>query len=392
VRRSIRYSLAAALLTSILLGRILPTRASADGEPAPRLVVLADSIVASDVLSWSVPFDVQNPTAYGIYADSLVCLVESHDPGETRAPRTFRLRLPGAERLLPSVSGNDDARFQYEIRACAESAKLTFQLFTHQSSGPIAPIVAAVEARPGPLSARYPSKFLTLKGGRIEYLLVQPEDSTAAPGLLLIHDQGSNARLMLGRAYQLSRRGYAIMVASMPGYGLSSGSADLGGPATVQAMSAALDALAHAPGVDPGRLAVWGISRGAGVAAALATQRHDLRGAIAQSGIYDLWATYRGSTDAGFRDSLVAEAGTDSAAWRARSPACATLKGGSPLLILHGERDTVVPAAQAHAYFEALKAAGVAAEARFIPNGEHSLLGPDVDRAAVEFLGRRFKR
>lgn len=381
-----------ALAVSLLLAFVVTTVAIADGGPAPQLVVLADSLFATEGLAWSVPFEIRNPTAYGIYADSLECEVESLDPGETRESRRFRMLLPGASTLISSLSGNTAAPFQYEMRATAEHARLTFRLYTHQSTGPLAPLVAHAEVWPGPTSAAYPSQFIRVDGRAVEYLLVPAADSAAAAGLLLIHDHGSNARLMLARAIQLSRRGYAVMAVSMPGYGLSTGPADFGGPATLKAMGAALDVLEKTRGVDKQRIAVWGISRGAGVAALLAAQRADLRCAIAQSGIYDLWAVQRGTTSAGFRDSIVAEAGRDSAAWRARSAALVPAKARTPLLILHGDRDVRVPAAQARGYFAALKAAGVAVESRFASEGEHVLTLQAVDRPALEFLARQLKR
>ena len=380
------------MLSPLLLAVALATVAVAAGEPAPQLVVLADSLFATEGLAWSVPFEIRNPTAYGIYADSLECEVESLDPGETRQPRTARMLLPGASTLISSLSGNTVAPFQYEMRAMAEHARLTFRLYTHQSTGRLSPLLARTEVWPGPTSARYPSRFIKVDGRTVEYLIVPAADSAAAPGLLLIHGHGSNARLMLGRAIQLSRRGYAVMVASAPGYGVSTGPADFGGPVTLKAMGAALDVLVKTPGVDPKRIAVWGVSRGAGVAALLAAQRSDLRCVIAQSGYYDLWAVHRTTASAGFRDSIVAEAGRDSAAWRARSAALAPAGAKTPVFILHGERDIRMPVAQARGYFAALKAAGVAAEARFVPEGGHGLAPQEVDRPALEFLARQLKR
>ncbi len=125
--------------------------------------------------------------------------------------------------------------------------------------------------------------------------------------------------------------------------------------------------------------------------ATLAEQRGDLRAVVLQSGIYDLWAVRRGTALADFPATIVAEAGRDSAGWRARSPVFGVRTLRAPVLLLHGEKDTNVPAAQAHGFVDALTAAGGTVDARFFPNGGHLLAAGAIERLTFEFLDQRLR-
>jgi dipeptidyl aminopeptidase/acylaminoacyl peptidase len=177
----------------------------------------------------------------------------------------------------------------------------------------------------------------------------------------------------------------------MPGYGQSEGARDFAGPATIAALSAALDTLARTPGVDSTRIAVWGISHGGAAALNLAAQRPDLRAAIVQSAIVDLWATHRAARaakDAALAADIEKGAGRDSASWRQRSPAVAAMGLKIPVLIAHAEDDARAPIAGVRAFAADLAARGVTVETKFVPTGGHPV-GPHVPmQTAVAFLRR----
>jgi predicted esterase len=368
------------------------TAAPARAGPAPRLLSPA-RIEATEDLAWNLDFKLINDLDTGVYADSLVCDVEDLDPGETRELRRQSFLAPAVPKLMPSVSAHDSGGFQYRLFASAEHARITCRLFMHPPDHSPLELIATIEALPGPSSALYPTRILTVSGKRVETMLVPaPPESGAAPGILLVHGHGGHARTMMGLAIALSRRGYTVMSASMPGYGLSEGPADFMGPATVRAMMAALDALKRTSGVDSTRLAAWGISRGASVVVDLAEARSDLRAIVAQAGMYDLWACYRGTEIPGIRDNIVAEAGSDSAAWRTRSPALAPERVKAAILFMHGGRDPRVPIAQAQGFADALRARGTAVETRFFPAAGHQLPLAESRRTATEFLARILKR
>src|SRR5439155_1149528 len=84
-------------------------------------------------------------------------------------------------------------------------------------------------------------------------------------------DPDSRSLLRWAMPYQV--RGYTVAIVSQPGSGRSSGLPDQSGPASVAAVSAALERLEHAPGVDALRVLVWGQDDGA-TTALLAGVRH----------------------------------------------------------------------------------------------------------------------
>ncbi len=358
---------------------------------SPTLTAVDGPYEANDENQWSVPLTLWNPTGAGLYLDSLAVDSAVLDEGETRGPRRTTLPLPQLARLLGSVGTQQGDRLVYQGPAVAEHARLTFRAWVHGAEVPATVLSATAEVMPSAFSREHPSEFVTTAAGRkveVVFLPAVTTRSAGAPGVLMVHGHGSHARLMLAAARALADSGFAVMAVSQPGYGRSEGPADYIGPATIAAVGAALDDLAKRPGVDPTRHGAWGASRGGGAVATVATRRADLDAVITEGGVYDLWALARGTQIPGIADNIVAEAGPDSAAWRERSPLLAASKVKAAVLVLQGERDRNVPAGQAHAWADALKAAGVPVEARFFPAAEHRLPRSETRRLAHAFLRR----
>lgn len=343
-----------------------------------------------DEFVWHSTLTLSNPSAVPLIADSGRVVVEDLGKGETRVPRTSELPLSRLVKVLGTLEPGDSRSVAWSAPATIEHGRASIEIDMHDSSGASRRLTASARIEPGPYSKLHPSDLLVVGGRKVEVVYVAPADSSAlpAPGVLLVHGHAHHARQMLRRARTLSREGFAVMLMSQPGYGLSEGPADEMGPRTIAAASAALDRLARSPGVDSTRLGALGFSRGATVVTLLMTRRGDVRAGVAQAGVFDMWAGYRGTQFEGIRANMLAEAGRDSAAWRERSAAYSakTLKGR--LLILHGEDDANVPVAQAKAFYAQLKAIGADVEAEFFPAAEHAL-PPDLASArALEFLRR----
>ncbi len=393
-------SLLSALPASAAKGAASTTAAGATSAPGVTAAVAADInesavfVAESDTVetgadfNWNVMFEVQNPASTGLYLDSLRCEVEDLDEGESNAPRHLSIDLTRLAKLAPTISAQGGSGLQHSGPAFAERARLTYRLHCHRADGKILTLECVVHAIPG-ASKEYVSQFLVTGDKKIEYVIVPAlGGAVSPPGVLMVHGAGSNARRMLRNARIVAARGYTVAVVSMPGFGSSSGPMDLMGPASVAAAARALDALAKTEGVDATKLAAWGVSRGATVVAELATRRGDLKAVVLQSGFYDLWATYRGTQAPGFREAIVAEAGTDSAAWRERSPLLRAGKIAMPVLDIHGEKDSQAPAAQAHAMVAGLEARGAKVESSFPARGEHTLSPNDGLRAGTDYLKR----
>jgi dienelactone hydrolase len=383
-------ALAAPLLAGALASQAAPARAPARAPELARFTADTAVVEASSELQWVVPLHVVNRYPVGIYLDTMTCIVQDLDPGETHDGRYMALDASTLVRDR-GVSAGDSVTLQYLVPATSEHARLLFRLSLHRMDNSRSVLLAAVEALPGPVSRDHPSQFLTVAGKRVEYVFFPSTKDSAknpAPGVLLVHSNGSHARKMMREAGRLSQRGFAVMLVSMPGFGQSDGPPDFAGPATSRALDAALDQLESTPGVDSKRIAAWGVSRGAGAVALLAERRSDVRAALVESGIYDLWAVYRATTNPEYQAVIVQQAGSDSSGWRERSAALAPGKPAS-ILILHGERDPGVPVDQARGFAEVLKARGADVELRTFPFAEHRIAAGEVLRFALEFFQRR---
>lgn len=59
-----------------------------------------------------------------------------------------------------------------------------------------------------------------------------------------------------------------------------------------------------------------------------------------------------------------------------------------PFLIMHGEKDSVVPVSQSHLLHEALAAAGVESKLHVVPNGEHAFFSAEMIPMIYQFFER----
>lgn len=76
---------------------------------------------------------------------------------------------------------------------------------------------------------------------------------------------------------------------------------------------------------------------------------------------------------------------------RLASPVSFVSKDDPPFLIMHGDRDTVVPLAQSVELNEALKKAGAAVDFKIVKGGEHSFLSADTMQDVVDFFDKNLK-
>jgi dienelactone hydrolase len=353
------------LAAGLLAATLTRTAVAATAPAAPESPIHATltttpeaKIETSDDFMWSVPFDLANQGERGIYCDSLVCDVEDLDPGVTHASRHSRVVITAVSRLVASLSAGESTQFQIQLRATCEHARIASRLYVHDGDHNARALdTAAIEADAAPIAVAHPSQMLKTHSGQIEYLsFPAAAESLGAGAVLLIHDDGEHARTLLPLAAMLAGRGYSVGAVSLPGYGRSEGEPDFTGPRAMEALDAAFETLEHTPRVNGSRIAVWGEGSGARAAVAFAAKHPQMRAVIAQSGAYD-----------------VASAGHLKAA----------------VLLLHGEKDTRNPAAQAHAFEAALRAHGVEVETRFVPAGGSTLQPFEARRAALDFLRRR---
>src|SRR5262245_10336401 len=327
-------------------------------------------VVATEDFDWLVSLKVINGLEVGIFADSLVGVIEDLDPGQTHASRVQR--LVSTEVAKVSLGRFDSTLVRYKSPAVAEHARSTLTLYSHTQAGERHQSTATFETAPATTSKRFRSELIPDKQGRIETVLVPEPWALRSPGILIVHPEGTHARKLIGLGWFLANQGVTVMLVSQPGYGLSDGKPDLAGPRTVDALSRALDRLRRTPEVDSSRIAIWGISTGATAAALLAERRKDLSAVVLQSGLYDLDAVFRGSASDSLKRALEKEGGGRNG-WRKRSPSLYASSLHAPVLMVHGEQDSYAPVSQATAFADKLRAAGVDVRTNMLPQTGHGI-------------------
>ena len=133
--------------------------------------------------------------------------------------------------------------------------------------------------------------------------------------------------------------GLSVLLVEYPGYGRSGGSPSES--AIAATILAAYDAAAKRPDVDPGRIVAYGRSLGGGAASVLAAQR-PLAALVLESTFTSVREIARGLRVPGFLVPDPFDSVSRLAGFR------------GPALVVHGERDEVVPVSHGRALHEAL--------------------------------------
>ena len=225
---------------------------------------------------------------------------------------------------------------------------------------------------------------------RVEVFWTKPAGAGPWPVVMYIHGHqeqvrnGGEVYVNSGRLGAMARRGYVAAALSQPGYGKSDVPADFCGPRTQEAALLALAFLRDKPFVKPDKVVLYGYSRGAIVAAMVATRDPQLAGVILGAGAYDFFSWYPTPLP-GIDANIRAEAGTSPDAFRARSAIYHVDKITAPILLLHGAQDERIPLRQAEAFHEKLVAAGGVVTMRVF-QARHGIPFADQSREVDPFL------
>ena len=218
---------------------------------------------------------------------------------------------------------------------------------------------------------------------QVELYWKAPEGEGRVPAMLLVHGHQfgdrPGARLYVDRGLldPLVAKGFVAAAVSQPGYGQSDGPPDFCGPRSQQAVLGAVEALRRHPRVDPERIALYGYSRGAAVAAMAASHDDELAALVLGAGEYDLFEAIHlldeeDRIQGAIKRNIIRESGGTPEALRLRSP----LRSEPirvPTLILHGEDDTRTRAEGARALELMLRKAGTPVELAVFPGVGHSI-------------------
>ena len=386
---------ATVLVTLMLAATAALARTEAPKKPAdPARLVPADSTVETGAdFNWTVTLTIENPAPTGLYLDSLFCEVSDLDPGETGEPRTSRIDLTGLVRIAPTLGSEGSNVFQHAGPASAENARLHYRMFVHRTGGKPFVLDAVVMATPGASNA-YVSEFLESGGRKVEYVILPAlGGSLAPPGLLMVHDHGSNARKMLRTARSLTRAATRSHSSACPATARRTGPADLMGPASVDATARVLDALRASGAADTARIGAWGMARGATVVAALAARRPGPRRghpAVRHLRPARHVSRHEARRDSAKRSSPAPAPTAPRGAHGRRSRARA--RSRRPCWCCTANRTRASRSPRRKALVAALEARGAKVESRFLATGGHSLSPGEVMRVTTAFLGRALAR
>jgi len=262
-------------------------------------------------------------------------------------------------------------------------------------------VAGCAAADPGALTDRsgwaIQRELLQQHDRKIELFLAKPASQGRAPAVVFIHGHqegprnGGEIYVVSGRLGMMARRGYVAAAVSQPGYGNSDGPPDFCGPVTQDATLRALEYLRGQAFVDADKIVLYGYSRGAIVAAMLATRDARLAGVVLGAGAYDFFSWYP-TPLRGIDRNIETEAGTSAEAFRARSALYHADRIRASVLLLHGERDERVPVQQARAFAAQLEARGAAVRLAVFPNAMHSIPIADQYREVYPFLEANLTR
>lgn len=203
------------------------------------------------------------------------------------------------------------------------------------------------------------------------------------PCVVLLHGgfwrSGWDRTLMTPLAHDLARRGLAAWNVEFRGTGADGG----GWPTTLLDVAAAVDHLAELEAVDVGRVATCGHSAG-GHLALWAAARHRLPGrsplaspavrpsaAVSLAGVCDLVQGARDRLDDGAVQALLEAEPDDEPDRYALTSPVALAPLGARLLVVHGDRDEIVPGAQSGSFAERAARGGDDVELRLLPQVDH---------------------
>ena len=199
-------------------------------------------------------------------------------------------------------------------------------------------------------------------------LVVRPKKKPA-PAVLYLHGYHGSTWSALSRARALQKGGYVVYVAPLLGLGNSKGVPDFNGPETRAMLAPVIEEMLRDESIDSARIALWGVGRGAHLAATLISESHTFKAAVLESGMYDLEKLYSDSqaTD-NTKNILEKECGADAETLRARSPIHGVHSIYCPVLLLFEASDSETHVSQAQEYAEALERAAVPHETYAIEN------------------------
>src|SRR5215467_13572658 len=208
-------------------------------------------------------------------------------------------------------------------------------------------------------------------GSRLVGILRQPAGEGPHPVMIMIPGLDSAKEELRSTEELFLERGLATFSVDGPGQGEAEYDLPIRGDWEVPG-GAVIDQLQTEPGIDPGRIGVWGVSLGGYYAPRVASGDGRVKACVALAGPYDFaenWDNLPGLTREAFRVRSFSP-DPETARARAGELSLAGRLGGltAPLLVVAGQQDRIIPWQQARRLAD--EAAGPA-ELLLLEHGTH---------------------
>jgi dipeptidyl aminopeptidase/acylaminoacyl peptidase len=222
-------------------------------------------------------------------------------------------------------------------------------------------------------------------GSNAEAYLTRPAGPGPFPLMILLHGHtlasiGAESIVPEAEAFA-SDLCYAGLAVSLPGYGATEVRPGMDPKITLDVVLDAVSLIKNLPWIDPKHLYLYGFSRGAFFSSLLANRMEGVEGIILHSGAYDLNRFYQ---EAPWFRSMLNPSGEKNPKLISILPEVPTWR--APTLVLHGEKDFLIPVKQATLLRDSLEVAKKHYRFVLYPNNGHRLPPEDVRKKATAFL------
>ena len=199
-------------------------------------------------------------------------------------------------------------------------------------------------------------RIATANGKRLHAWLIPAPASAPqpAPALIVVHGWGGNADRMLPLAPALHAAGMTLLLLDTRCHGVSDDDTFASLPRFAEDTAHAFDWLAARPEIDPSRIALLGHSVGAGAVLLAATWREQVAAVVSLAAfahpadMMQRWMVERGLPDHAIGDHILRYVQqTIGYRFDDIAPLTSLPRLRCPVLLVHGEHDTVVPVSDA---------------------------------------------
>jgi dipeptidyl aminopeptidase/acylaminoacyl peptidase len=209
------------------------------------------------------------------------------------------------------------------------------------------PVRRAATLTPGDYGLPYEELRLDTDDGLRLAAWYVPSHNGAA--VIMLHGLGVNRGGDLDLARAMAERGYGVLLPDLRAHGESEGEVSTLGPREVRDVRAAVEHLQNRPEIDRERIGVWGASLGGAVAILAGAQLPDLKAVVAQSAFASVeWLVQNQFSNLERMPTWLAPVVVAMGGWQAgvdtREIAPVRQVGRispRPLMIIHGERDSM---------------------------------------------------